>query len=41
VERLDALVRLKLLAGRHQDRTDVVAVLQSPDERAYLELETA
>jgi hypothetical protein len=36
---LDALVRLKLLAGRHQDRADVVALLKSLDERAYLDLE--
>jgi hypothetical protein len=38
---LDALVRLKLLAGRHQDRADVVALLKSLDERAYLDLEAA
>lgn len=38
---LAALVRLKLLAGRHQDRADVVALLKDLDERAYLDLEAA
>jgi hypothetical protein len=38
---LDALVRLKLLAGRHQDRADVVALLRSLDERVYRDLEAA
>lgn len=36
---LAALVRLKLLAGRHQDRADVVALLKGLDERGYLNLE--
>jgi hypothetical protein len=38
---LGALVRLKLLADRHQDRADVVALLKGLEERAYLELEAA
>lgn len=38
---LAALVRLKLLADRHQDRADVVALLKDLDERAYLDLEAA
>jgi hypothetical protein len=38
---LAALVRLKLLDDRHQDRADVVALLKSLDERAYLDLEAA
>ena len=38
---LGGLVRLKLLAGRHQDRADVVALLRRLDEPSYLALETA
>jgi hypothetical protein len=38
---LAALVRLKLLADRHQDRADVVALLKGLEERAYLDLEAA
>lgn len=38
---LDALVRLKLLADRHQDRADVVALLKRLDEQAYLDLGAA
>lgn len=38
---LAGLVRLKLLADRHQDRADVVALLKHLDERAYLDVEAA
>ncbi len=38
---LAGLVRLKLLADRHQDRADVVALVKPLDERAYLDLEAA
>lgn len=41
VVNLDALIRLKLLAGRHQDQADVVALLKGLDERTYLDLEAA
>ena len=38
---LPGLVDLKLVAGRHQDLADVVALLKPLDETAYLELEAA
>lgn len=38
---LPALVRLKLLADRHQDRADVVALLKNLDESDYPDLEAA
>jgi hypothetical protein len=38
---LQGLMRLKLLAGRHQNRADVVALLKGLDERGYLELEAS
>lgn len=38
---LAGLVRLKLLADRHQDRADVVALVKPLDERVYLDLESA
>ena len=38
---LPGLVDLKLVAGRHQDLADVVALLKPLDETGYLELEAA
>ena len=38
---LPGLVDLKLVAGRHQDLADVVALLKPLDEAGYLELESA